>query len=293
MDPFEFLNERLREAPSVAGSMLERLKSGESALFPVPYFFGGSPGSLVAPESAIPDVGTVEPGPMHSSSRYYAGDKYGYQSPESYKEIYKGFPKAYIDMINKTKITDVVPPRKKDPDDVGDFRSTDNKYYTGENYGFQSPESYNKVIGSYPAGYVKPSTTPAMPGNKTAPISNVGVETKTPTSLEEFFKFVREERKGGLEEKAVSFGRQQQIADQYAQISMEKSRENTARQVELENIKRWREIGIAQIEAETRSNALALGLMTTLQQPNRNTMDALSTAFAAGSAPFAGRVGRG
>ena len=293
MDPFEFLNERLREAPSVAGSMLERLKSGESALFPVPYFFGGSPGSLVAPESAIPDVGTVEPGPMHSSSRYYAGDKYGYQSPESYKEIYKGFPKAYIDMINKTKITDVVPPRKKDPDDVGDFRSPDNKYYTGENYGFQSPESYNKVIGSYPAGYVKPSTTTTMPGNVKAPISDIVSKTQTPISLGDLRELQREAIAGGLREKEVSFDRQKEIMNLYAQSSMEKSRENTARQVELENIKRWREIGIAQIEAQTRSAALTTGLMTMLQQPNVNFMGALSNAFDSGAAPFAGRVRRG
>ena len=79
----------------------------------------------------------------------------------------------------------------------------------------------------------------------------------------------------------------------YAQSSMEKSRENTARQVELENIKRWREIGIAQIEAQTRSAALTTGLMTMLQQPNVNFMGALSNAFDSGAAPFAGRVRRG
>lgn len=177
--------------------------------------------------------------------------------------------------------------------DVGDFRSPDNKYFTNENYGFQSPDSYNKVLGSYPAGYVKPSTAPAMPGNKTAPISSIVSETKTPISLGDLRELQREAIAGGLREKEISFGRQQQIADQYAQISMEKSRENTARQVELENIKRWREIGIAQIEAQTRSTALTAGLMTMLQQPNANFMGALSTAFDSGAAPFAGRVRRG
>ena len=269
MDPIEFLNETL------------------SVLYP----FSGKPSSLFAPKPAPPDVGTVEPGPMHSSSRYYAGDKYGYQSPESYKEIYKGFPKAYIDMINKTPKDE--PPGQKDPDDIGDFRSPDNKYYTGDKYGFQSPESYNKVIGSYPAGYVKPSTTPAMPGNVKAPISNVGVETKTPTSTDYIERLADKFIAGGAREKEVSFDRQKEIMNLYAQSSMEKSRENTARQVELENIKRWREIGLAQIEAQTRSTALTTGLLTMLQQPNANFINALSAASQSAASAFNAGRGRG
>ena len=291
MDPLEFLNERLREAPSVIDSMWKR----SGALFPVPYPFSGNPGSLLYPEFAPPNVGTPEPGPMHSSSRYYAGDKYGYQSPESYKKIYKGFPEAYIDMINKTPKDK--PPEKKDSAERGDFRSPDNKYYTDENYGFQSPDSYNKVIGSYPAGYVKPrtgtGTGTAMPGNKTAPISDIVSKTQTPISIDNLRELQREAIAGGLKEKAISFDRLQQQTELLAQISMAKSKENTARQVELENIKRWREIGIAQIEAQTRSAALTTGLMAMLQQPNVNFMGALSTAFDSGAAPFAGRVRRG
>lgn len=291
MDPFEFLNERLREFPSRTLSILEKIKSGESALFPVSYPFGESPGSLVAPESAIPDVGTAEPGPMHSSSRYYAGDKYGYQSPESYKEIYKGFPKAYIDMINKTPKDE--PPGQKDPDDIGDFRSTDNKYYTGDKYGFQSPDSYNKVLGSYPAGYVKPSTTTTMPGNKTAPVSSIVSETKTPISLGDLRELQREAIAGGLREKEVSFDRLQQQTDKYAQIAMAKTDADTRRRIELENIRTWNERQLALIEKDTRITALTTALMTGLQQPNVNFMGALSTAFDSGAAPFAGRVRRG
>ena len=248
---------------------------------------------FTSPFADKPDlvVGSAEPGPMHSSSRYYAGDKYGYQSPESYKEIHKGFPKAYIDMINKTPKDK--PPEKEDSAERGDFRSPDNKYYTDENYGFQSPDSYNKVVGSYPAGYVKPSTGTAMSGNVKAAVSNIGAETKTPISIDNLRELQREAIAGGLKEKAISFDRLQQQTELLAQISMAKSKENTARQVELENIKRWREIGIAQIEAQTRSAALTTGLMTMLQQPNVNFMGALSTAFDSGAAPFAGRVRRG
>ena len=248
---------------------------------------------FTSPFADKPDlvVGSAEPGPMHSSSRYYAGDKYGYQSPESYKEIYKGFPKAYIDMINKTPKDK--PPEKEDSAERGDFRSPDNKYYTDENYGFQSPDSYNKVVGSYPAGYVKPSAGTAMPGNVKAAVSNIGAETKTPISIDNLRELQREAIAGGLREKEISFGRQQQIADQYAQISMEKSRENTTRQIELENIKRWREIELAKIEAQTRSAALTTGLMTMLQQPNANFINALSTASQSAASAFNAGRGRG
>ena len=239
-----------------------------------------------------PAVGSAD-----SKGNYYAGEKFDYQSPDSYKKIFGAFPKAYIDKINKTAEdeipTDVVPPRKKDSDDLGDFRKSDNKYYTNEKYGYQSPDSYNKVIGSYPAGYVKPSTGTTIPGNVKAPVSNTVSETKTPTSLEIIDRLLDKYSTRGLEEKAVSFDRLQQQTELYGQISMAKSKENTARQVELENIKRWREIGIAQIEAQTRSAALTTGLMTMLQQPNVNFMGALSTAFDSGAAPFAGRVRRG
>lgn len=243
--------------------------------------------SFVQPEKPNPAVGSPD-----SKGKFYANEKFGYQSPDTYKDIYGAFPKAYVD-LQKAKQEAEKKKEQESLPDVGDFRSPDNKYFTNENYGFQSPESYNKVLGSYPAGYVKPNTAPAMPGNKTAPVSDIVSKTQTPISLGDLRDLQREAIAGGLREKGVSFERQQQIANQYAQISMEKSRENTARQVELENIKRWREIGIAQIEAQTRSTALTAGLMTMLQQPNVNFMGALSTAFDSGAAPFAGRVRRG
>jgi len=243
--------------------------------------------SFVKSDKPDPAVGSPD-----SKGKFYANEKFGYQSPDTYKDIHGAFPKTYVDAQKAKQEADKKKEQESLPD-KGDFRSLDNKYYTDEKYGYQSPDSYNKVIGSYPAGYVKPSTGTAMPGNVKAPVSNTVSETKTPTSIDNLRELQREAIAGALREKEISFGRQQQIADQYAQISMEKSKENTARQVELENIKRWREIGIAQIEAQTRSAALTTGLMTMLQQPNVNFMGALSTAFDSGAAPFAGRVRRG
>ena len=243
--------------------------------------------SFVQPEKPNPAVGSPD-----SKGKFYANEKFGYQSPDTYKDIYGAFPKAYVD-LQKAKQEAEKKKEQESLPDVGDFRSPDNKYFTNENYGFQSPDSYNKVIGSYPVGYVKPSTTTTMPGNVNAPISDIVSKTQTPISLGDLRELQREAIAGGLREKEVSFDRQKEIMNLYAQISMEKSRENTARQVELENIKRWREIGIAQIEAQTRTAALTAGIMTALQQPNVNFMGALSNAFDSGAAPFAGRVRRG
>ena len=253
-----------------------------------------NPFSLASSVFTSPFAGKPDPvvGSADSKGKFYAGENFGYQTPDSYKDIFKAFPKAYVD-LQKAKQEAEQKKEQESLPDVGDFRSPDNKYFTNENYGFQSPDSYNKVIGSYPAGYVKPSTTTTMPGNVKAPISDIVSKTQTPISLGDLRELQREAIAGGLREKEVSFDRQKEIMNLYAQSSMEKSRENTARQVELENIKRWREIGIAQIEAQTRSAALTTGLMTALQQPNVNFMGALSNAFDSGAAPFAGRVRRG
>jgi hypothetical protein len=243
--------------------------------------------SFVEPEKPDPAVGSPD-----SKGKFYANEKFGYQSPDTYKDIHGAFPKAYVN-AQKAKQEAEKKKEQESLPDRGDFRSPDNKYYTDENYGFQSPDSYNKVIGSYPAGYVKPSTGTAMPGNKTAAVSNIGTETKTPISLGDLGSLGDKLIAAAEKQAAASFYRTQQQTDKYAQYSMEKSRENTTRQIELENIKRWREIELAKIEAQTRSAALTTGLMTMLQQPNVNFMGALSTAFDAGAAPFAGRVRRG
>ena len=97
MDPFAFLNDRLGELPGVGSSVLERLKSldiGGGAFLPDP--FSADLGSLFASKSAVPDVGApqgfVTP---NADAKYYAGPKYGYQSPESYKEVHGGYPRSY------------------------------------------------------------------------------------------------------------------------------------------------------------------------------------------------------
>ena len=151
------------------------------------------------------------------------------------------------------------------------------------------------IRGAFPTGYIEPGkkspTVLNAPASKGSESTSITGQTKNPPMLPpELLELTREGRLAAATERAKDFERQQQIAAQYERGSLEKSRLNTQRQVELENIKAWRDISQTQIEAQTRSAALTASLMTALQQPNVNFMGALSEAFNAGAAPFSARV---
>jgi hypothetical protein len=164
--------------------------------------------------------------------------------------------------------------------------NADAKYYAGENYGYQSPESYKEVFGGYPRSYREIQKAQLAEAAK----QQAQEEQKTSEDL------ILGAQKDGKFYAGKDYG--YQSAPSYKVIrgafpsgyTEEKSRLNTQRQVELENIKAWRDISQTQIEAQTRSAALTASLMTALQQPNVNFMNALSDAFNAGAAPFSARV---
>jgi len=273
MDSFEFLNNKLEELSGVARDVLS---PDLSLLFP--------------PKPVVPDVGTAEPGPMHSSSRYYAGPKYGYQSPESYKQVHGDYPRSYREIKQaqleeeQTKLEDLVLGAQKD-----------GKFYAGKDYGYQSAPSYKVIKGAFPTGYIEPGkkspTVINSPESKGTGSTSITGQTQNPPTLPpELLELTRERLLAVATERAKDFERQQQIAAQYERGSLEKSRLNTQRQVELENIKARRDIYQTQIEAQTRSAALYASLMSGLQIPNNNFMGALSEAFNAGAAPFSARV---
>ena len=300
MDPFAFLNDRLGELPGVGSSVLERLKSldiGGGAFLPDP--FSADLGSLFASKSAVPDVGApqgfVTP---NADAKYYAGEKYGYQSPESYKEVFGGYPRSYRE-IQKAQLDEAAKQQaqeeQKTLEDLILGAQKDGKFYAGKDYGYQSAPSYKAVRGAFPAGYTEPGkkgpTVLNAPASKGSESTSITGQTQKPPALPpELLELTREGRLAVATERAKDFERQQQIAAQYERGSLEKSRLNTQRQVELENIKAWRDISQTQIEAQTRSAALTASLMTALQQPNVNFMGAISEAFNAGAAPFSARV---
>jgi hypothetical protein len=300
MDPFAFLNDRLGELPGVGSSVLERLKSldiGGGAFLPDP--FSADLGSLFASKSAVPDVGApqgfVTP---NADAKYYAGEKYGYQSPESYKKVFGGYPRSYRE-IQKAQLDEAAKQQaqeeQKTLEDLILGAQKDGKFYAGKDYGYQSAPSYKVIRGAFPSGYTEPGkkgpTVLNAPASKGSESTSITGQTQKPPALPpELLELTREGRLAVATERAKDFERQQQIAAQYERGSLEKSRLNTQRQVELENIKAWRDISQTQIEAQTRSAALTASLMTALQQPNVNFMGAISEAFNAGAAPFSARV---
>jgi hypothetical protein len=299
MDPFAFLNDRLEELPGVGSSVLERLKSldiGGGAFLPDP--FSADLGSLFASKSAVPDVGApqgfVTP---NADAKYYAGEKYGYQSPESYKKVHGGYPRSYRE-IQKAQLDEAAKQQaqeeQKTLEDLILGAQKDGKFYAGKDYGYQSAPSYKVIRGAFPSGYTEPGkkgpTVLDKPASKGSDSTNIADQTQKDPKLTSLRELSREHFLNIATERAKDFERQQQIAAQYERGSLEKSRLNTQRQVELENIKAWRDISQTQIEAQTRSAALTASLLTALQQPNVNFMNALSEAFNAGAAPFSARV---
>jgi hypothetical protein len=301
MDPFAFLNDRLEELPGVGSSVLERLKSldiGGGAFLPDP--FSADLGSLFASKSAVPDVGApqgfVTP---NADAKYYAGEKYGYQSPESYKKVHGGYPRSYRE-IQKAQLDEAAKQQaqeeQKTLEDLILGAQKDGKFYAGKDYGYQSAPSYKVIRGAFPSGYTEPGkkgpTVLDAPASKGSDSTSITGQTQKPPALPpELLELSREHFLNIATERAKDFERQQQIASSILNaVRQEKSRLNTQRQVELENIKAWRDISQTQIEAQTRSAALTASLMTALQQPNVNFMGALSEAFNAGAAPFSARV---
>ena len=302
MEPFAFLNESINKMPSVGRATLEAIPSYEEAVqmgvdflpFPLNLLHNNA-----LNKSAVPDVGApqgfVTP---NASAKYYAGPKYGYQSPESYKEVFGGYPRSYRE-IQKAQLDEEAKQQAQEKqnelEDLVLGAQKDGKFYAGKDYGYQSAPSYKVIRGAFPTGYIEPGkkdpTVLNAPASKGSESTSITGQTKNPPMLPpELLEIARETRLDVATERAKDFERQQQIAAQYERGSLEKSRLNTQRQVELENIKAWRDISQTQIEAQTRSAALTASLMTALQQPNVNFMGEISNAFNAGAAPFSARV---
>ena len=299
MDPFAFLNDRLEELPGVGSSVLERLKSldiGGGAFLPDP--FSADLGSLFASKSAVPDVGApqgfVTP---NADAKYYAGEKYGYQSPESYKKVHGGYPRSYRE-IQKAQLDEAAKQQaqeeQKTLEDLILGAQKDGKFYAGKDYGYQSAPSYKVIRGAFPTGYTEPGkkgpTVLDKPASKGADSTNIADQTQKDPKLTSLRELAQEHYLNIAAERVKDFERQKEILSLSDRSAQEKSILNTQRQVELENIKAWRDKSIAEMEMRTRSAALTASLMTALQQPNVNFMGAISEAFNAGAAPFSARV---
>ena len=301
MDPFAFLNESINKMPSVGRATLEAIPSYEEAVqtgidflpFPLNLLHNNA-----LNKSAVPDVGApqgfVTP---NADAKYYAGENYGYQSPESYKEVFGGYPRSYRE-IQKAQLAEAAKQQaqeeQKTSEDLILGAQKDGKFYAGKDYGYQSAPSYKVIRGAFPSGYTEPGkkgpTVLDKPASKGSDSTNIADQTQKDPKLTSLRELSREHYLNIATERAKDFERQKEILSLSDRSAQEKSRLNTQRQVELENIKAWRDISQTQIEAQTRSAALTASLMTALQQPNVNFMGELSNAFNAGAAPFSARV---
>ena len=305
MDPFAFLNESINKMPSVGRATLEAIPGYEEAVqtgidflpFPLNLLHNNA-----LNKSAVPDVGApqgfVTP---NADAKYYAGENYGYQSPESYKKVFGGYPRSYRE-IQKAQLDEAAKQQAQEEQTKEQKElealigaQKDGKFYAGKDYGYQSAPSYKVIRGAFPTGYTEPGkkgpTELNAPASKGSDSTNIAGQTQKPPIISPDLERIQDKNIAALlEREALNFARQQQIASQYDRSAQEKSRLNTQRQVELENIKAWRDISQTQIEAQTRSAALTASLLTALQRPDVPFMNALSEAFNAGAAPFSARV---
>jgi|DEB0MinimDraft_6_1074348.scaffolds.fasta_scaffold16220_3 hypothetical protein len=156
-------------------------------------------------------------------------------------------------------------------------------YYAGEDYGYQSPESYKQVTGEYPKGFApsaaqQPTLEQAEP---TAPevSTETGPEVTTPEggpTLEgEGAKQEQEPITSAVLERLDRYADpeyQQEIsriktrnlieaASVLSALRAPRERQKQAAEIERQNIQAWRDIKAAQIEANARQQ-MALGLAT-------------------------------
>ena len=306
MDPFAFLNESINKMPSVGRATLEAIPNYEEAVqtgidflpFPLNLLHNNALNKSVVPDVGAPQ-GFVTP---NADAKYYAGPKYGYQSPESYKGVHGGYPRSYreiqkaqLDEAAKQQAQEEQTKEQKELEDLILGAQKDGKFYAGKEYGYQSAPSYKAVRGAFPTGYTEPGkkspTVLNAPASKGSDSTNIVGQTQKPPIISPDLERIQDKNIAALlEREALNFARQQQIASQYDRSAQEKSRLNSQRQVELANIKAWSDISQTQIEAQTRSAALTASLLTALQRPDVPIMNALSEAFNAGAAPFSARV---
>lgn len=232
--------------------------------------------------------------------------------------------KAFSDLGGSSALAAAVPDvpetgsARRGPDGQIQLYSGD----SGQLGGWRSPAEYVARWGALPArmkGNPNPDATraapPATPPVHTPPASNnppgnnnpaptgfnpavqaqigfdpnklnTNIGKETANSNLDLLGLIRETNERMTASQAANWERVQQASTTAQQSAMEKSRETTARNIELENIKAWRDITQAKIEAQTRSNLAVAGMMTLAQQPNVGYMNAASQLFQAGAAPF-------
>ena len=230
-------------------------------------------------DAAIPDIPEVGQAKRGSNNEIllYSGDKTGWQSPQFYLDKYGALPARMQGNLNP----DVRRPVVESPKTPELPPGADKK-----------PESSTTPPGGNNPSL--PGFDPAVQGKigsfSTNPDTNIGKETaKSNFDINQLYKDV-------LDRAAVTQAtnwERMQLASQDAQRSaMAKTEANTARQIELENIRAWRDITQSKITSNAAIAAATAAAMTAAQRPDAGYMNAAAQLFQASAAPYARAAAR-
>jgi len=207
-----------------------------------------------------PTVGEAKD--IEGQKKYYAGERYGYQSPESYREIFGAFPKSV-----RTELEAQQRARAAAGGGAGNSR--------GETDWQQTPTAPQS---STPP---PPPTLPEPEGSQKVPQT----EDKTPQDiLSRLDKYLSPEFQQQLrEQETEQFLRRSLLT---SALAYRQTLANTRRQEALERMRVWRDVQAAQIEANSRAMSSLAATAWASVTPNTNFMNALGQQYQATMAPF-------
>ena len=199
---------------------------------------------------------------VEGKKKYYAGERYGYQSPESYRKIFGAFPKSV-----RTQLEAQERARSAASGGQGSSRGTTNWE--------QEPTTPQDRTPPPPPVLPEPEGTEKIPQT----------QDKTPQDiLGKLDRYLDPEYQRQLRELET---------DQYVRRSLltsalayRQTLADTRRQEALKRMDVWRDVQAAQIEANSRAMQSLAATAWASVTPNTNFMNALGQQYQATMAPF-------
>lgn len=231
--------------------------------------------ALLGGDSDASTVGNTKKDPT-LGDLYFAGKNYGYQTPESFLKIIPsaatGDPREQdrIKAIQNAMLQDIArakaaatPPAQQE---IGTPSSTTSGT-TSSTTGGSAGQSTERTL---PAPETKP------PGQtQDATIGELIKALQKMQSPEEVAKRAEIDTENAIRRSLVT-----------SALSLRQSKENTKRQVELENIQAWRNLEQEKIRANTAQTVNAATSIAFALTPNQSYAQAMNEAFRAGLAPY-------
>lgn len=211
------------------------------------------------------EIGAIVQDP-NLGKTYYAGRNYGTQTPGSFLKI------------DPTRAT-------QDPREQAIFRTIQEKLRSEAQPEQKSSAGSSSTSSSSSSGTTASAGTPPSPGRN--PVSTE-ITQQTDPQLNRIFDELKKLTDPEYRAKVTQQDLEAEVKRALITnaLSMRQSRESTRRQVELENIKAWRDLEAARIEANSRQ-AAALGAAVAISmQPNVGLVEALNKSYASAIGPY-------